>query len=184
MKAISSRKSATKNRCVIRIILFSVFLSILITMAHISFTRQSMVKEYQNRIRVELCTIQIWLQETIVSNNKEYVANLALAYEYLGTVYLCTSSSLFSSFYGTGAWGDIALILLGCNPSIDLFQVQEGTLSENEVAFLKKLTDYNNELLADISSDQSFTTICFMNAEELQEVLNFHQNELYSFLYG
>lgn len=183
MKAISSRESGTKNRCVVRIILFSVFLSILITMAYICFIRQFMIKEYQNRIRVELCTIQIWLQETIVSNNKEYVPNLALAYEHLGTVYLCTSSVLVSSFYDTGAWGDIAKILLGQNPSIDLFQDQEGTLSENEVTFLKKLIDYNNELLVDISSDQSFRTIRSMKAKTLQEVLDSHQNELYSFLY-
>lgn len=185
MKEISSRKDYNKkNRCAVRIIFFSVFLSIFITMAYTRFTRQAMVKEYQNRIRVELSIIQIQLQEIIISSNKEEVPNLALDYERLGTVYLCASSSLFSSFYATGAWGDIARTLLGDNLSIDLFKAQEGALSENEIEFLKKLTDYNNQLLADISSDQSFRTICYMNAKTLQEVLNSHQNELYSFLYG
>lgn len=180
---MSDNKCCRKTKWVIAAVIIVCVLCVLITKIHIHFSRQAMMEEYQNSIRAELNTMQISLQEILNSGDKEAITGLALDYEHLGTIYACASSSLFSSYLDTGEWGNIARILLGCNQSTDLFQTQGGTFTEEEIAFLRELADYNRQLLTQITTDQYFRVIRAMSIRELEEVLNSHQLELHSFLY-
>lgn len=174
--AIITKKNifkVSKTRIVIGVFVVAILLVKVTTVICYHSYNSTIQTEFQYEIYAKLNGAQHRIEDVISSNDRDRVKLLALHYEQLGTTFANLSSRLFeNSYYGTGGWGEIAVILSGIHNDFDLFKQYDGPLSVEEIEFLEQLSDVNDVLLADLADSVSSNEIKIMSITSLQEILN------------
>lgn len=170
------------KRQLITVIVILIFTGLLLIRVYDNHKKYELKNYYQQKMCRLLGTIQVDIIDAIEGNNRREVRNSALEYEQLGTIYADLSSLLFGSYLDSGNWGTCTNIMLGYN-SCQMFQKFDGTLMENEVDFLQRLSEENKKLLKEISRETESGEIKDIRIEELEKILkNYHQTDLKEFL--
>ena len=164
-------------------ILVAVACIIVLSMVLYNHNKDRILNGFQNQLRTQLLKIQRITDEILGNKDKRKILILALEYERTGeTISAFTTAELFESYSLGGEWANVADILIGESP-LDLFHLREGSLSDAEEEFLKALYRRNDQLLKEISADNSYLKNKTISAERLEKTLNNYFIELQEYIW-